>query len=141
MGVELEAQLRNPDSLEYVKNRDKASLHIVNRFRNMWLFSNWVYYNFTAAGKEERNLVKRLHEFTENVILQRWKELQDNFEEFQNRKKNSFLDLLLLSKEDNNLNFEDIREEVDTFMFEGNSFIKAPKSTVHCLARALFVHN
>ena len=119
MGVELEAQLRNPDSLEYVENRDKVAMHIVNRFRLMWLFGNFVYYNFTSAGREERRMIKKMHGFTEKVILQRWKDLQENFEEFQNRKKNSFLDLLLLGKKENNLSFDDIRDEVDTFMFEG----------------------
>ena len=138
MGVELEAQLKNPDSMEYIKNREKVTLHIVNRFRNSWLYSNWVYYNFTTRGREERKLVKRLHEFTTNVILQRWKKLQDNFEEFQNRTKKSFLDLLLLSKMDSNLSFEDIREEVDTFMFAGYPVIKASKSTVYCLAQTFF---
>ena len=119
MGVELEAQLRNPDSLHYVQSRDRVSLLVIERFRTIWLFGNSFYYSITRKGREERRLVKNMHKFTENVILQRWKELQENIEEFRNRKKNSFLDLLLLTKQDSNLSFRDIREEVDTFMFEG----------------------
>ena len=119
MGVELEAQLRNPVSLEYVANRDKVSMHTVNRFRTLWLFGDFIYYNFTPAGRDERQRIKTMHKFTENVILQRWEDLQDNFEEFQLRRKKTFLDLLLLSRNDYNLSFEDIRNEVDTFMFEG----------------------
>ena len=119
MGVELEAQLRNPDSLEYVANRDKVAFLIANRFRSVWLYGDIIYYNFIPDGRKERKLVKKMHEFTEKVILQRWKELQQNFQQFLNRKKNSFLDLLLLGQRDNNLTFDDIREEVDTFMFEG----------------------
>ena len=138
MGVEPEGKLKNMDSLKYMKNREKVTLHIVNRFRNSWLYSNWVHYNFTTAGREERKLVKRVHELTTNVILERWKKFQDNLEEFQNGKKNFFLDLLLFSKKDINLSFEDFREEVDTFMFGGYPVIKDSKSIVHFMAQPFF---
>ena len=119
MGVQLDAQMKNPDSLNYVKNRDEATSLIIQRFRTIWLIGNFLYYNFTPSGLREKNLIRGLQKFTENVIVQRWKELQENIEEFQRKKRNSFLDLMLLGKQENNLSFDDIREEVDTFMFEG----------------------
>ena len=123
MGVQLDAQLKNPDSLEYVRNRDEVMSLVIERFRTIWLIGNFLYYNFTPSGFRETKLIKRLQKFTENVILQRWAELQYNIEEFQNNKRNSFLDLLLLGMQQNNLTFDDIREEVDTFMFEGEKHI------------------
>ncbi len=122
MGVKLEAQQKGPDSLEYVKNREKVTEMMMDRFKSPWLWHDFTYFNILPVGRHFVKLVESLHKFTTNVITRRWEEIRDEVDEKKQQKRHSFLDLLLLAKEVNNLSFEDIREEVDTFMFEGEFF-------------------
>lgn len=76
--------------------------------------------------------MKVIHDFTNSVIVSRREELESLMKKGQSdvdngendvgiRKKTVFLDLLLQSTIDGQpLSNDDIREEVDTFMFEGH---------------------
>ncbi len=123
MGVKLEAQQKCPDSLDYVQNREKVTEMITDRFKSPWLWHDFTYFNILPVGRHFVKLVNSLHKFTSNVIERRWEEIRDDVDGMILQKKQSFLDLLLLAKEANNLSFEDVREEVDTFMFEGENFL------------------
>ncbi|XP_001604044.1 cytochrome P450 4C1 [Nasonia vitripennis] len=129
MGVNIDTQ-RNPESA-YVKAVHTYARLTVERFYKPWLKWNAIYYR-TNKGKEALNAVKIMHSFTEKVIRQKQaerkeksfsnKELSDEVDEFGKRKRKAFLDLLLSASENasNPLTFEELREEVDTFMFAGH---------------------
>ena len=82
---------------------------------------------FTPAGYKWRNVLATLHGFTNKVIKERQAEFKANKlgsgqDDVGIKKRLAFLDLLIEASDDGKvLTDEDIREEVDTFMFEGKT--------------------
>ncbi|PSN43005.1 hypothetical protein C0J52_06764 [Blattella germanica] len=104
------------------------SVEIMNRIFSPWLYPDFIYY-LTPSGRRFKNYCNVLHTFTKKVIRDRAKfyaQKKKNRDEKLSEDKSlgikrrvAFLDLLLeASLEGANLSEEDIREEVDTFMFE-----------------------
>lgn len=93
---------------------------ITERFNRVYLHSD-IIYSLTPSGREYAACIKTLHDFTEKVIRER-KELRktestgSSVSDDGVKKRKAFLDLLLDSGSD--LSDIDLREEVDTFMFE-----------------------
>ncbi|KAM6150090.1 cytochrome P450 4V2 [Erethizon dorsatum] len=127
MGKNIGAQ-SNEDS-KYVRAVYRMTDKIFRRMKMPWLWLDLWYLMF-KEGQEHKRDLQILHTFTKNVIAERVNEIKVNEESkdansgpgFSRRKGKAFLDMLLSVTDDkgNKLSHEDIREEVDTFMFEGH---------------------
>lgn len=125
MGKNIGAQ-SNDDS-EYVRTVYRMSDMIHRRMKMPWFWPDLWYLMF-KEGREHRRGLKRLHTFTNNVIAERVNDMKAEEDcasagtGYSKSRRKAFLDLLLsVTDEDGNrLSHKDIREEVDTFMFEGH---------------------
>ncbi|KAF7267741.1 hypothetical protein GWI33_019056 [Rhynchophorus ferrugineus] len=106
-------------------------------------------YRLTRNGREENRTIHQLHQFTDTIIKQREKQILnlDRLELasslYSERKLMRMLDLLLLAKiDDNSIDYEGIREEVDTFMFEGHDTTAVALSfLLHSLASHVHIQD
>lgn len=130
MGTSIHAQC-DVDS-PYVKAVNRLGELFVLRMLNP-LAEFEFFFKRTAMGKEYNSCLNTLHSFTRKVIAERKQSLQvedytdpahDNGPDKQtaSKQKRPFLDLLITEhlKNPKDITEEDIREEVDTFMFEGH---------------------
>ncbi|XP_040078317.2 cytochrome P450 4V2 [Ixodes scapularis] len=113
------------DAIKYLTEQ------VVARSNTPWLQLDSIYLR-TDAGLEYKRRVSVVHDFTKKVIANRREELvretrtvhavSTNDDEFREKRRLTFIDILLHHSLDFDalLKDEDIREEVDTFMFEGH---------------------
>ncbi|XP_077295540.1 cytochrome P450 4C1-like [Arctopsyche grandis] len=103
---------------------------LVHRFIRVWLHPPAIF-NLTPSGWKQSKLLKILHGFTTNVIRERRQErilsgnkfVAEDFTEEATKglkKRLAMLDLLLSAESEGTIDEKGIREEVDTFMFEGH---------------------
>ncbi|EAT40476.2 AAEL007815-PA [Aedes aegypti] len=126
MGTKVNAQL-NSDS-KYVRAvKDMATVAMARSFKAFARF-NFTFY-FTPYRRMQDKALKVLHDYTDSVIRSRRLELakgaftksDENENDVGIRKKVAFLDMLLQATVDGRpLDDLEVREEVDTFMFEGH---------------------
>ena len=107
---------------EYVEAVYNMSKSVVSRMENP-LYSSDFIYSLSSPGREAKRNLKVLHDFTNKVIRERKALLlaeKDNKEE-EVKRRPAFLDILIHAQaaEEHVITDENIREEVDTFMFEG----------------------
>ncbi|KAH8411531.1 hypothetical protein KR215_006200 [Drosophila sulfurigaster] len=128
MGTKVHAQ-KSPE-LPYVRAVFDMSNIITARFIKPWQRIDWMFrlVEPRLAAKQDQ-LIKTMHDFTEAVIQQRREMLvneqrlgdNDKFDDLGQKRRMALLDVLLQATIDGEpLSNEDIREEVDTFMFEGH---------------------
>lgn len=97
------------------------------RFFSVLLRSDFIF-NLSSEGKRHNELVKYVHDFAMQIIEDRRQELvkrktdgledEPELNEFGVKKRKALLDLLLATTvEGKPLTNDDIREEVDNFMF------------------------
>lgn len=127
MGIKINAQDNKNE--EYV-NAVKGFLEIyMERFFSV-LQRNEFFFKFTSNYAKYSKYLNTLKTFTENIIRRRKLEKNSSAQlvrediEYGIKKKVAFLDLLLeLSEDGKVLSDQDIREEVDTFMFEVSNIL------------------
>lgn len=130
LGVHIDAQ-NNPDT-EYVKAVKEMTLIVFKRVFTLFRQFEWMY-DFTELGRRQKKVVKILHDFTNGIIRDRRAQLakvggtkkEEPTEDdiyFGKKQRMTFLELLLNATyaDGTPLSHEDIREEVDTFTFEGH---------------------
>ncbi|VDO71938.1 unnamed protein product [Haemonchus placei] len=118
MGVNIRAQ--SGQNKNYVKSVKEVCELLWDRERLPWLWPTplWI-----LSGKAARlqTALATVQGFTRAVIAKRKKVF--DLEERDSHRKPAFLDLLLGMQQENRLTDDDIREEVDTFMFEGHDTV------------------
>ncbi|NXP16706.1 CP4V2 protein, partial [Scytalopus superciliaris] len=138
MGKNVGAQ-KNKNS-DYVSAIYRMSDLIQQRQKSPWLWPDFLYVLFKEGREHKRNL-NILHNFTDRVIAEKAAELENTKQkkhgsdgncEGVSKKRKAFLDMLLSATDDEGkkLSYRDIREEVDTFMFEGHDTTAAAMNWV-----------
>uniref|UniRef100_A0A1I7UU41 Cytochrome P450 n=1 Tax=Caenorhabditis tropicalis TaxID=1561998 RepID=A0A1I7UU41_9PELO len=122
-------------------NHDHQSVRRLSEIAFLWIIYPWIklkpiWYLSGYGGEWDRHL-KIVTDFTKNVIEEKWDEYQKYQlgAEKKDERSMAFLDLLLQLRSEGLMNEEDIREEVDTFMFEGHDTTAASMGwTLWCMA-------
>ena len=119
-----------------------------DQFLNPFYRINWIYW-LTPHGRRMKQLCKLVHDHAEKVIEQRKKALELDgsrkitdtsafLEQVSESRRLDFLDILLTAVDEDGVGLSDleIRNEVDTFMFEGHDTTTSGMCwTLYCLAQ------
>ncbi|KAJ3656945.1 hypothetical protein Zmor_015989 [Zophobas morio] len=129
MGTKMNVQ--SGKNSHYVQSVKKTCRIIIERSMSTLKLTDttfWLCRDFYTL----KNELKVLHDFTHNVINSK----KNNKSIDKNTKRLAFLDLLLkFSQDENILSTDEIREEVDTFMFAGHDTTASGICfTLYCLA-------
>ncbi|KAJ1161111.1 hypothetical protein NDU88_001599 [Pleurodeles waltl] len=110
---------------DYIASIYELSSLVVEREHYLLHHLDFIYY-LSASGRRFRRACRIVHQFTDSVVQERRKALSEQgaegFLRSKHGKPKDFIDILLLSKDEDGtrLSDEEIRDEVDTFMFEGH---------------------
>nr|ULR85477.1 cytochrome P450 [Spodoptera frugiperda] len=142
MGTSVDAQGHESESA-YVKSIEEMSAILAMRIQIPILGPDAIF-NLTPMKNRQIKALKVLHGHSTKVIETRRQELKkanittlDTSNDTGIRNKHAFLDLLLLGEIDGKkIDDESVREEVDTFMFEGHDTTTSGISyTLYCLSK------
>ncbi|XP_069459952.1 ultra-long-chain fatty acid omega-hydroxylase isoform X2 [Ambystoma mexicanum] len=110
---------------DYIAAIYELSSLIVKREHCLPHHVDFIYYH-SSNGRRFKRACELVHQFTQNVIQERRQALSEQGTEAwlksKQGKPKDFIDILLLSKDEDGSRLSDgeIRDEVDTFMFEGH---------------------
>ncbi|KAI4468357.1 cytochrome p450 family 4 [Holotrichia oblita] len=125
MGIQVNAMTQEKN--EYVDAIYGVCEEILHRVTRIWLHPDFIYYR-TSRGKKNLQHLSVLHGTTNRVIHERkhvlhhtHNENKEMHNQFGTKERKAFLDLLIEASGDGTiLTHQQIREEVDTFLFEGH---------------------
>ncbi|XP_062047243.1 cytochrome P450 4A5 [Lepus europaeus] len=116
-------QLDSRNSQSYIQAVGDLNNLVFARVRNIFHHSDFLY-SLSPEGRLSHRACQLAHEHTDRVIKQRKAQLQQEgeLEKVRRKRRLDFLDVLLFAKMENgsSLSDQDLRAEVDTFMFEGH---------------------
>ncbi|XP_040833766.1 cytochrome P450 4A5-like isoform X2 [Ochotona curzoniae] len=116
-------QLDSRNSKSYIQAVGDLNALMFARVRNVFHHSDTLY-KLSPQGRLSQRACQLAHEHTDRVIKLRKARLQEEgeLEKIRNKRRLDFLDILLFAKmeDGSSLSDEDLRAEVDTFMFEGH---------------------
>lgn len=128
MGVSVNSQTSNRGA-KYLRSLKEIGSRLMEKALSPTQWIDYIY-RLSYAHRATMESVEDLHRFTKRVITEKKRELTANLEEFDKLSisgKNlpnlskSFLEILLMEHlRHGMMELDDIREEVDTFMFEGH---------------------
>ncbi|XP_017473094.1 PREDICTED: cytochrome P450 4d2-like [Rhagoletis zephyria] len=147
MGVRTNAQ--TDEGCEYVHLLTEMIHIILKRYVTLVYRPNWLFQLLAPRlAKRHITVTAALHAFTERIIRQRREEMLKQQaeidkqqlarnDEFGIKRRQALLDVLLSATVDgHSLTDVDIREEVDTFMFEGHDTTKSAIAfALYCISR------
>ncbi|XP_022126369.2 cytochrome P450 4C1-like isoform X1 [Pieris rapae] len=108
--------------LDYKKSILSIGSLIMQRAPRFWLHFDFTFY-LSSLGKEFKKCLKDNFAFTDSVIDERRRQkanITEELKETEGKKRLALLDLLLEAEGKGEIDLEGIREEVNTFMFEGH---------------------
>ncbi|CAF1518303.1 unnamed protein product [Adineta steineri] len=124
-GTHLKAQLDGEHN-DFVQATVRIGDIINKRLRSPWLWPSCIF-NRLPIGREHTKLLNILHSFSRKIIEERLvtfnaKQMINNDDDDDKKCTHRlvFLDCLLTQMQEKKLSFDDIHEEVDTFMFAGH---------------------
>ncbi|VVC44999.1 Cytochrome P450, E-class, group I,Cytochrome P450,Cytochrome P450, conserved site [Cinara cedri] len=120
IGTEMKAQ--EGESVQYVNSINSACRSAVDQMFKFWLWID-VVFRMSSTGRTYFKSIKVLHDYTARVIKNKKTSMDKSKSPSEEKKhRKSFLDLLLDASRNETVPMtdQDIREEVDTFLFEGH---------------------
>ncbi|XP_076647597.1 cytochrome P450 4C1 [Halictus rubicundus] len=128
---------KGPNQEKYRKAVYDMGHSIVERLIRPWLYPDWVYFKIPAGWRQSK-LLRILHGFTMGIIKERFSYHEKTNDKYLTgftddksqkaedvdlgirKRRLAMLDLLIAAHRKNQIDIDGIREEVDTFMFEGH---------------------
>ncbi|XP_019864629.2 cytochrome P450 4C1 isoform X2 [Aethina tumida] len=120
MGTKVNA-LDDQNQNQYVQGVNKMLQIFGNRFFTPWKRIEFLFTTFASDGPIYKKIIEVSQNFTNSVIQQKManqKQSTETWDDCGIKKKIALIDTLI--KPENRLTQEEIRAEIDTFMFEGH---------------------